>query len=310
VTPRRDYRFNDQVVEYLEKSYSLRSGLSYNDAGEFADQSIGLSFTTSVLDSTLPLDQSGALDPYASPTIEPLRGLINVVRASYNVSNTDNAFDAAGPARGIALSLALDVADDFVGSEESLYQGTYRATGYIAMPWPGHHTLALRTGGGLATGTFARRGVFFVGGLNLENTSLLDQLTSGAFNGAFALRGYETGIASGRAYLLQNIEYRIPLAEIDAGPSTLPLYFRRLDGNLFLDYGGAFNKLRYDRIKMFHNGAIIDSPDMRTSVGAEIWLGATLAYVANLNLRLGYAFGLSNDRIPSGQTYFIASSAF
>jgi outer membrane protein assembly factor BamA len=178
------------------------------------------------------------------------------------------------------------------------------------MPWPGNHTLALRSGGGLATGTFARRGVFFVGGLNLENTSLFDQLSNGVFNGAFVLRGYPPGSSSGRAYLLQNIEYRIPLAEVDRGISTLPVYLRRIDANLFLDYGGAFNQLRYDRIKLFQNGALIDSPDMHTSVGAEIWLGATAGYVANFNMRLGYAFGLSAEHIPGGQGYFIASSAF
>jgi outer membrane protein assembly factor BamA len=170
--------------------------------------------------------------------------------------------------------------------------------------------LALRSGGGMATGTFARRGIYFVGGYNLANTGLLDTITSGAFNGAFVLRGYPPGAYRGSTYLLQTAEYRFPIAITDIGPSTLPLYLRRIDGNLFFDYGGAFDKFDFRKVKFFSRGSIIDTEQLHTSVGAELWLGASLAYVFDVNFRLGYAFGFSHEAIPGGQLYFLASSAF
>lgn len=310
VTPRTDFRFNDQEVRYIEKSYSLRTGISYSDVGEIVQQSLGLSVTGSVLDAELPLDRSGRLDPYASPTVEPLRSSVNVARLAYTISDVDGSFDGVGATRGMALSLGLDIADDFLGSQETIYQGTYRASVYFPMPWPGHHTLAIRSAGGLAGGSFARRGVFFVGGLNIENTSLFDALTTGIFNGAFALRGYPPSAYSGSSFMLQNLEYRIPLADVDWGPSMVPAYLRRVNGNLFLDWGGAFNKLDFESVKLFEEGALISSPDLHTSAGAELWLELVIGYGLSLNMRVGYAFGFSDERIPGGQGYFIASSAF
>ncbi len=309
VTPRTDYVIGGVAPPYLEKSYSVRASLSYRRPGEFANQSFGLSYTASVLDSTLPV-AGLVLDPNAEPTQQPRRGFLGTVHLGYGIGRIEGGLDTPGPSRGYALNVGLDVSDKATGSDESLYQVNYTAVGYIPMPWYGHHVLALRSGGGMTMGSFARRGVFYVGGYNLDNTSLLDTITAGTFNGAFVLRGYPASSYRGSSYLLQTMEYRFPLAVPDAGLSTLPLYLRRIDGNLFLDYGGAFDDFDFRAVKFFSKGAIIDSPDLHTSVGGELWLGTTLGYILDLNLRLGYAFGFSAERIPGGQLYFLAASAF
>jgi hypothetical protein len=309
--PRRDFRFNDvENLTYTERSYSVVSGVSYTHPGEFANQGFSLSHTLSFFDSALPIASAGPLDPYAAPTVDPFRGMLSVLRAGYSYAMVESSIETAGPTRGFLLTFALDLADKATGSQQSLYSAEYTAQGYLPMPWPGHHVLAVRSGGGWSAGTYARRGLFFVGGYNLENVSLIDNFAGGVFNGAFVLRGYEPGVFSGSKFVLTNLEYRVPLAIIDRGLSTLPLFLRRIDGNLFLDWGGAFNEIDADDVEFFSHGAIVHSPLLHSGAGAELWLGLTLAYAINPQLRLGYAYGFSGQRVPGGQAYFIASTAF
>jgi hypothetical protein len=310
LAPRSDYRFNDQRPEYIEESYSLRSSLSYVDLREHATQTFSLSYSAALLDSTLPVGSVRPLDPYADVTVQPPRGLLGAVHLGYALSNVEWGYTAGGGVRGGTLRLGLDVADPMTGSQETYYAAAYTAQAYLTMPWPGQHVLALRSGGAMSQGTYSRRGSYFVGGYNLANLSLLDTLTSGAFAGAFVLRGYPPAAYRGATFLLQNAEYRIPIFEPDRGISTLPIYLRRIDGNLFLDYGGAFDALDYRNISFFSHGAIIDAPQLHTGGGGELWLGATLGYGFDVNMRLGYAFGFSPERIPGGQLYFLASSGF
>ncbi len=310
VVPRTDYRINNARRKYLEKVFGVRSGVSYTHLGEFTRQTVGLSYAASAVEADLPVDSVGPLDPYASVTQLPQGGLITFVHAGYAVSNAEYSFETAGLARGFSLNLGFDLGDTATGSEESIYAASYQLHAYIPMPWPGYHTLALRSAGAMAGGSYARRGFYYVGGYDLENTDLLDTLIGGVFNGSFALRGYPPGVYSGRTYLLETLEYRFPIAQPDIGPSTLPIYLRRIDGNLFLDYGGAFNDLDFKAFELFSKGALIYSPQMHTSVGFETWIGTTIAYVVDLQLRLGYAYGFSAEAEPEGQWYFIGSSAF
>ena len=310
VRRRTDFRFNDQEPEYYERSYGVRSGISYTDAAEFGRQRISFAHTATILDAELPMDRAGPLDPYATTTKDPLRGFLSLSHLGYSYSNVEGSFFTAGSARGFSIALGLDVADELFGSQESLYSADYRAVAYFPMPWPGHHTLAVRSAGGLAKGTYSRRGVYGVGGYNLRNISFPDTLTTTIFDAAFVLRGYEPGVSSGASYVLENLEYRFPIADIDRGPSTLPVYLRRIDGNLFIDYGGAFDSLRYQDIELGSDGALIHSEDLYTGAGAELWFGATLAHVVNFQIRLGYAYGFSGVAIDGGQWYFLASNAF
>jgi WD40-like Beta Propeller Repeat/Omp85 superfamily domain len=310
--PRADFRINDQNPLYVERSYSVRTSISYAEPGEFVTQRIGVSHTASITDPVTDsaIGDVGTLDPYASVTLPPLDGLISSVRASYGASMVEGSYWNAGPVRGWAMSLALEAADEFTGSQESFYSADYVVNGYIPMPWPGHHALAIRSGGGMSTGSFSRRTIFFVGGYNLDSTSLQDRLLSSAFNGAFVLRGYAPSTYRGRAYMLNNFEYRVPIANPDFGIQTLPAFLRRVDINFFMDWGGAWNRFDFDRVRFFDDQAIINHPNLHTGVGMELWLGVTLGYVLPLQLRLGHALGTSAAAIPGGQTYFIASSPF
>ncbi len=309
VAPRTDYRIADQNPSYIERSYNVSSSLSYRLPSEFASQSLSLGYTASVLDAELPVASIGP-DPYAATTLQPLRGFLGTVRLGYTLSRTEGGLGAPGSARGYALSLSLDAADQHTGSTESFYSASYNAVGFVPMPWHKNHVLALRSAGAISTGSYSRRGIYFVGGYNLENVDLLDTLLNGASAGSFVLRGYPPSAFKGATFVLETAEYRLPLAVPDRGPSTLPFYLRRVDGNLFVDYGGAFDAFDFRAVRFGENGGLIDSPDLHTGAGAELWFGATLGYVFDLTLRLGYAFGFSAGRVDGGQPYFLAAGAF
>lgn len=49
---------------------------------------------------------------------------------------------------------------------------------------------------------------------------------------------------------------------------------------------------------------------MHTSVGLEVWLGLSVFYRIDMNLKVGYAYGFADQAVPGGQLYFISSSAF
>ncbi len=309
VSPRyQGYRVNGRDVPYDERGIGLSSTMTYQIPGEFTNQNLSLSYSLTSFRGDLPAETK--LDPYATRTRLPAQGMIGTVRAAYGFTNVEGSLDAAGAIRGYSMRLAVEYAGPATGSDFTLQTAEASASGYVPMPWPGLHTLALRLAGGIAAGTYPRDGFYFVGGYDLDNISIVDTVTTGIYDGSFVLRGYAPGSASGRAYVLQNIEYRFPIVKPDWGLSTLPFYIRRLDGNLFVDYGGAFDKLALDEISFFTNGAIIDAPKLHTSIGAELWLGLSLGYYLNTQLRLGYAYGLSGKAIPGGQAYFVASSAF
>jgi outer membrane protein assembly factor BamA len=275
---------------------------------DFAAHTLGASFSVANFRGTLPFGSK--VDPYSVVRADPPSGNVNVAHLGYIYSNVEYGLDAAGPARGVSFQLGLDYGDRNTGSSYSVYGLNATLSAYIPMPWPGFHTLALRTSGALSAGDYPRGGAYTVGGYNLTGTEVFTTLLSGVFNGAFVLRGYPSGAYSGAEYLLQNIEYRIPLLKPDRGLSTLPIYLRRIDGNLFLDYGGAFNTFKVHKLALFTNGEALYSPQLHTSIGAEIWIGATLGYGITTQLRLGYAYGFSPEAYRNGQLYVVASSAF
>jgi len=307
VAPRQNFVANGQRVKYDERGVGISSALSYSIPGEFTDQSLGLAYTFSGFRGELP---SVRLDPTSTVPRIPRGGVMSSLRANYSFSNIERSLDAAGAIRGFSLRAAVEYAGEPTGSDFSLHTFEAGASGFVPMPWPGLHTLALRVGGGIAGGTYASDGHYHVGGYDFETNSLLDTVTTGIYDGSFVLRGYAPSSVAGRVFVLQNIEYRFPLVKPDWGLSTLPLYFRRIDGNVFVDYGGAFNELDLSAISLFTKGSIIHSPDLHTSAGAELWLGVTLGYHMDAQFRLGYARGFSAKAIAGGQVYFVASSAF
>ena len=92
----------------------------------------------------------------------------------------------------------------------------------------------------------------------------------------------------------------MPLWYADRGISTLPGFLRTLSGNVFFDWGAAYDQLNLDDpFQEFHEG-----------VGAELWFELLFGYYVSGNLRLGLAKGLDAAAPKGLQTYTVVSGAF
>jgi hypothetical protein len=309
VVPRgTGYRIYDLEVPFDETRTGLSTSISVPIQRAFVDQVVALSYSATLYHANLPVPDE--VDPYASPTIKPDEGFLSQIRASYGLSATETSVDTAGTRSGFAFRVGASMADESLGSTSSLYAFDFGASGYIPMPWPGHQTLALRASGAVSAGSYARRGLYFVGGYDTENTNIFDLVISGVYDGAFVLRGYPPGAYAGSEFLLTTMEYRAPIWSPNWGPSTLPVFLRRIDAAAFIDYGGAFDELDLEKTTFFEGGDLLHIPGLHGSAGLEIWLGLTLAYRVDMNLKLGYAYGFGFEAVEDGQFYFLASSAF
>lgn len=207
----------------------------------------------------------------------------------YAYSNAERYLRSVGAERGYSVSASLDVTDPSLGSDFSGFVSSGNFSAYYTMPWLKHHSLAIHGGGGTSGGTFPGRGAFFVGGF--VDTAIVDTLQNQLSQGGIVLRGYEPVALSGRNYLLGNLEYRFPIVNIDRGLSTLPIFLNRLNGNVFLDYGSAFD--------------VFTDAKFKTGTGLELWSDWTLGYIASFTFRLGYARGLASTGID--KFYFVAA---
>jgi hypothetical protein len=292
------YVVGETEVPWNESLTTLGSSLVLPIRAPFFEQSISLGYSASLSDPRI--DGSGRLDPLAVATVVPDDGLLSLLRFGYGFSAVEGAVETAGPRRGASLRLGASVADDVLGSTESLYAFDAQAAGYLPMPWRGNHTLAARVAGAVSAGSYAERRLYFVGGYDLENNDLVDTLLSGVYDGSFVLRGYPAGAYAGRAYLLSSLEYRAPLFVPNWGPSTFPLFLRRVDGAVFADYGGAFDR----------RSELLAIPGLHSAYGLELWLGVGIAYRLSASFKLGWAYGVGPEAVPSGQFYFLAGSGF
>jgi hypothetical protein len=123
---------------------------------------------------------------------------------------------------------------------------------------------------------------------------LVDVVRNSLIQGGVALRGYPSVIEAGNYYGLFNAEYRFPIVNLDRGPSTLPFFLNRISGNVFVDYGSAFND--------------VNNAEFKTGVGGELWFDMTFGYVLGFTFRAGYAKGLASGGID--KKYFVAAVPF
>ncbi len=294
-TPRNDYQYSERRPPIVEHLTGVATGLSIGARRDYEWEQGSLSYTLAEFAQRLPL---GLPDPYAPLPSEPHRGFLGLMHLGYSYSNAEASTYAISAERGFELNVGSDFADSVLGSDSSLVSFSATATGYLSMPWANHHVLALALSAGTGTGTYPRRGLFSLGGFS--DLPLLDAFTANLRQSSFRLRGYEPGQFAGNDFNLANLEYRFPLLYADRGLSTLPVFLRTLAGNVFADWGGAYERLDpKDPLASYHLG-----------VGAELWVELIFGYFLSGNLRIGVAKGI-DALAPSGlQTYSVVSSAF
>jgi hypothetical protein len=295
--PRDDYRIRETPETITEHQTGITTGLTYGVPGDGEGQGVALSYTLALIDHERPLGPN--LDPFAPVPVEPDRGLFGAVRLGYDFSNATATPRAVSLERGFRVAAAADFADPAWGSEYTLTAFSAELAAYFPMPWAKHHVLAFGLSGGSAIGTFVgRHGLYFTGGF--VDSGSFDEFTSAILQSAFVLRGYESGQFSGTTFNLLNLEYRFPIAYVDRGISTLPVFLRTLSGALFFDWGGAYYEMDLENpLDVYQVG-----------IGAELWVNLILGYGGFADFRFGIARGLDSSAPPGNQTYLVLSSGF
>ena len=291
ITPRGGYSLGQNYKPvWVQETAGVETGIDYSLPTAFDGQQVSLSYTAARLAGDIPFPVS-KLDPYETPTI-PQRGFLGALHLGWGYSNAQRYLWSVGAEKGFSLTANIDFTNPAVASD---FTGVAAATDfstYFAMPWLQHHALGLHFGGGTSGGTFPGRGPFFVGGF--VDLPVVDTVRNSLIQGGITLRGYPSVIESGRSYALFNAEYRFPLVNIDRGASTLPFFVQRINGNVFLDYGSAFNDASLAEFK--------------TGSGAELWFDTLLGYVLAFTFRLGYAHGWASGGLD--KVYFVAAVPF
>lgn len=280
-----------EKATYVEENYGFGASLGLpvlrvpNHAG---DVSVGYRFNWfRDADDTQVLVTPGTISPRL-PEVGILAGLSvglsyrSVERYAYSISAE----------KGRIISVGLRVDHPSLGSDYQSTQVTYGWTEYIDMPWE-DHVLALRLGGGVAAGDLSRRGVFFIGGFPEQD--LLQAVIDSTRMGGVYLRGYPPGLVYGDQFHLFNVEYRLPLFNIEKGILSLPLYFNYVHAAAFVDCGNAF----FDELK---------PEELRVGVGAELLLELVLGYYLPTTFRVGYARGLMDG--GGNEFHFLLGNPF
>jgi hypothetical protein len=287
IVPRDDFRLGERKVPWVENQFTLSTDLVYSRPRALEGQQFAVSYSATQYSGNLDA-QRHSLDPYDMPSI-PRRGFIGSLHFGWSYSNTESYLWSTGPEKGFTASANVNITDKWLASDLNGVTAEASVATYVKMPWLAHHSLALRAAGGTSAGDLARRSPFYVGGF--VDVAIADILRNSIVQGGFALRGYPTAVLQGSQYALFNAEYRLPIVNIDRGPSTLPVFLNRVSGALFVDYGSAFHDAGNAKFK--------------TGAGAELWFDTMLAYYVSFQFRLGYARGLASEGID--KLYFIAA---
>ena len=105
------------------------------------------------------------------------------------------------------------------------------------------------------------------------------------------VRGFETADVNGRTAIVANLDYRLPLAWIERGPGTWPVFIRSIHGAVFADGGGAWD-------------ADPSRDSWRASFGAECSSDVVVGYSVPLTLTAGIAFRYDPTRRSDGVAVF------
>lgn len=117
----------------------------------------------------------------------------------------------------------------------------------------------------------------------------------------FLLRGYPSGTFIGRKTLNANLEYALPVFDVNRGLGTFPMFWRALEIAAFVDSmavdGAAYNSV--DRAYY-----VTDLSHYFMSTGAELRLSTTASYQLPVRFTIGAYYGL-NERYGGGFTPFL-----
>lgn len=239
------------------------------------------------------------IDPSGSVPSFPFEGWVAGLRMSWSWSNAQRFAYSISNQQGLSVFATVRVLDGILGSSVGGIEASAAVSGYIPMPWGQNrrrHILALHAGAGIGANDRSERGVFAIGGFpNFSAQNWLDAFRYGVQAGGVALRGYPPFFRGGSQFQMLNAEYRFPIWQTQRGFSTLPLFFQRVSGDVFVDAGNAnFGRFNPDNIVV--------------GAGVEVLIDLVAAYFLPFTARIGYARGFMEG--GDDQVYGLFSTPF
>ena len=287
VSPRGGLRVADRRRTWIAKIVSGSISASYPILHRLSTQRLSVGYAFTHVGKRKKF--GGVLDPNTSPPTFPFTGYVTEGRLSWAYSDVRRRLYDMSQSAGRALALSLAFSAPALGNDFRAYRFSWSVRRFIEMPWLNHHILAFRYGGGISGSSLGERTVFSAGGFS--DVSFVDALINNTSLGGQALRGYSPFARLGSQRHLLQMEYRFPIARIQRGPQTLPLYANRVYGNAFVDWGDAFF-------------GKIDLKNFAVGVGAELFIDFTVGYYLPYTLRTGIAYGLSEGGRLQYYTHF------
>ncbi len=259
---------------FYDRQYAFTADASFPYDTLDSSMSVGISYEWRYLDPHYDVH----LEPDQPAPLLPRRGSIGALALSWNWSNARRYAYSISAEEGHSLAFSVRKSTAVLGGTFEFAAVDARYQTYLALPWLKHHVAALRVAVGAAIGDVGNRPLYSLGGISLNDPVL--QLFRNQRAGSGFLRGYPPSAFAGNTFALGTLEYRFPIADLNVGVDTLPLFFRRISGSVFTDVGTVGQEA-------------LQLGPLRPSVGVELKTELTAVYALGAELRLGLARGLS-----------------
>ena len=293
----------DETREYFLLERERWARLSASFLRRRYRSAAGLTLSGSVVREHLTIQelQGNPGPPLRGPGTSFLQGRVtlsasNVQRRSFSISREEGV--SAWVSTRLRRETGLQRAErGLVSEDEGFNELTGELAAYKGLGGWGfsNHVLALRASGGIGFGAGANQYHFDVGGAEGMPEGISGFALFGGSGKLFPVRGYTGNSRFGRVAWSASAEYRFPIALIDRGVGTLPLFFDRLHGSVFFDAGNAWGPVLGEDVRNYYN----PRRSMIMSVGTEVSMIVVPVYQGGLTVRFGAGLPLESGARPA-----------
>jgi hypothetical protein len=208
-------------------------------------------------------------------------------RAGWSMRTARSYGYSISPEHGVAMGATAEASGFGSGGPGDTTTLTADLRTYLPGVLP-RHVVALRSAVGVSAGARDLSRLFRLGG-GAGNVETLD-FGRRAFS---LLRGFASDSFAGTRVAVVNLEYRSPLARIQRGIGTWPIFLHTVHGALFADAGHAWTgPFRKD--------------DVKIALGAELSANVVAGYWLPLTLTVGAGWGHDGSgRIADGVVSYV-----
>jgi len=211
----------------------------------------------------------------------PFTGYWSGVRLGWSYDDVRSFLHSISGIEGARMGAQVIFFDPLLGSAIRQQLLTASATQFVPLPLD-NHSLALRVNGGAGFGDVWGQRSFRIG--TFQSGDLLD---GGTFGDLLSLRGYSIA-ARGDLAATGSLEWNFPLARVNRGLWTWPLFLQTINAGPFYDVGFAVN--RDERLT---------EDELYPSAGVDFSLDTVLSYYYSVRFNAGFGYGF-RDRDDSG----------